>query len=67
MSGADASQELMNPQRWRPQMPGPQDYALEADVLLRVIQRLNQNPYNLTKYECIDEIRKMREDALSRC
>lgn len=32
----------------------------EADVLLRVIQRLNANPYSLTKSECISEIEAMR-------
>lgn len=33
------------------------------DVLLEVIQRLNQNPYSLTKSECIDLISAMRDEA----
>jgi hypothetical protein len=36
-----------------------------ADVLLTVIQRLNQNPYSLTKSECIAEVKKMRDQALA--
>ena len=36
----------------------------EAEVLLRVIQRLNQNPYGLTKSECISEVSAMRDAAL---
>ncbi len=32
-----------------------------ADVLLTVIQRLNMNPYSLTKSECISEIQAMRQ------
>jgi hypothetical protein len=32
-----------------------------ADILLRAIQRLNQNPYSLTKGECITELEKLRE------
>jgi hypothetical protein len=36
--------------------------ALDAhDVLLRAIQRLNQNPYSLTKSECISELGAMRK------
>ena len=30
-----------------------------CDILLRVIQRLNSNPYSLTKSECIREIEAM--------
>lgn len=37
----------------------------EADVLLRVIQRLNGNPYSLTKSECIHEVEQMRNAALA--
>lgn len=33
------------------------------DVLLEVIQRLNQNPYSLTKSECIYLISAMRDEA----
>lgn len=29
-------------------------------VLLQAIQRLNANPYNLTKAECISELQAMR-------
>jgi hypothetical protein len=36
----------------------------EAATLLRVIQRLNQNPYSLTKAECIDEVKAMRDAAI---
>jgi hypothetical protein len=36
------------------------DARIERDVLLRVIQRLNGNPYNLTKSECISEVEAMR-------
>jgi hypothetical protein len=31
----------------------------QADVLTQVIQRLNANPYSLTKAECIEEIRAL--------
>jgi len=34
-----------------------------ADVLLQAIQRLNQNPYSLTKSECIAELQAMRDLA----
>lgn len=37
----------------------------EAAILLRVIQRLNGNPYNLTKSECVYEVEQMRDAALS--
>ena len=37
--------------------------ALDVQVLMRVIQRLNQNPYSLTKSECISEIEAMRDAA----
>jgi hypothetical protein len=36
-----------------------------ADVLLNVIQRLNQNPYSLTKAECVDLVSAMRDEALA--
>jgi hypothetical protein len=36
-----------------------------AGVLLTVIQRLNQNPYSLTKSECISEVEDMRDAALA--
>ena len=35
----------------------------EAEVLLRVIQRLNQIPYSLTKSESISEVSAMRDAA----
>jgi hypothetical protein len=35
----------------------------ERETLLRVIQRLNQNPYSLTKGECIDVVREMMDAA----
>lgn len=41
--------------------------ALRADragVLLSVIQALNQNPYSLTKSECIDVVQSMRAEAI---
>jgi hypothetical protein len=31
-----------------------------AEALMQAIQRLNANPYSLTKAECIDEIRAIR-------
>lgn len=34
------------------------------DMLLQVIQRLNQNPYSLTKWECIDLIEAMRANGI---
>ncbi len=34
-----------------------------ADMLLRVIQRLNANPYSLTKAECISEVEDMLRAA----
>lgn len=33
------------------------------DVLLSVIQRLNGNPYSLTKSECISEVQALRDSA----
>ena len=40
--------------------------ALDADgVLLNVIQRLNQNPYSLTKSECITVVSEMRDAAIA--
>jgi type VI protein secretion system component VasA len=41
----------------------PSEPASEADTLLRVIQRLNQNPYSLTKSECIQVVQEMRDAA----
>lgn len=35
---------------------------VRQDVLLNVIQRLNNNPYNLTKQECIFLIKEMRSE-----
>lgn len=35
---------------------------VRREVLLNVIQRLNQNPYSLTKSECISEVQAMRGD-----
>lgn len=43
----------------------PAAKAQEAQVLMRVIQRLNQNPYSLTKSECISEIGAMRDAAIA--
>ena len=33
---------------------------IESGAFLSVIQRLNQNPYSLTKYECISVVDAMR-------
>lgn len=34
-------------------------------LLLTVIQRLNGNPYSLTKVECISEVEAMRDAAIA--
>jgi hypothetical protein len=43
----------------------PAAQGMDAYTLLRVIQRLNQNPYSLTKSECIAEVQAMREEAIA--
>ncbi len=35
---------------------------VRKDVLLSVVQQLNNNPYNLTKQECIFMIKEMRSE-----
>jgi hypothetical protein len=45
--------------------PAPVNAPAEADLLLRVIQRLNSNPYSLTKSECISEVQAMRDAAIA--
>ena len=42
-------------------MPLPVQAEPPADILLRAIVRLNQNPYSLTKSECITELEALRE------
>ena len=43
-----------------------QQDALDAPgLLLTVIQRLNGNPYSLTKGECISEVEAMRDAAIA--
>jgi hypothetical protein len=37
-----------------------------AEALMQAIQRLNANPYSLTKSECIAEIRRLRDNAQAR-
>lgn len=37
--------------------------AVRRETLLFVLGKLNSNPYNLTKSECIDVIREMFEEA----
>lgn len=50
----------------RPCAAAPAAPAVDAaGVLLTVIQRLNQNPYSLTKSECISEVEDMRDAALA--
>jgi hypothetical protein len=38
----------------------------DADVLTRAIQRLNVNPYSMTKQECITLLQELRDDILAR-
>jgi len=37
--------------------------SVRRDTLLSVLGKLNSNPYNLTKSECIDVVREMFEEA----
>jgi hypothetical protein len=46
----------------RDAQPVQQPGAEPADVLLQAIQHLNQNPYNLTKRECIDVLQSLRAE-----
>lgn len=36
--------------------------AVQDAVLLKAIRTLHQNPYNMTKGECIDELRLLRQN-----
>lgn len=37
--------------------------SVRRDTLLSALGKLNSNPYNLTKSECIDVVREMFEEA----
>lgn len=41
----------------------PEAQPLHADPYTHVIQHLNSSPYNLTKDECIELVRKLRDSA----